>query len=90
MCRNSSASDSQAAVDADDLPRDIAGFVGAEEGDQSRHVFGNAKSIHGYASQHLGLQVFRKLLHHAGQDVAGSEGVGGNVPSSDFFGHRLW
>ena len=34
--------DGQAAVDADDLSGNVAGLVGAEEGDDSSYIFGDA------------------------------------------------
>ena len=81
--------DGQAAVDADDLSGNVAGLVGAEEGDDSSYIFGDAETVHGDAVKDHLLQVVGKFFDHAGEDVAWGEGVGGDVTTGDFFGDGL-
>lgn len=78
-----------AAVDHDDLPGDVAGFVGGEEGGRMGDVFRLAEVGQGDAGEQGLSGFFGNGVGHVRGDESGRNGVDGHLAAGNLLSHGL-
>src|ERR1035437_7666000 len=78
-----------AAVDGEDVAGDVGGLFGDQELDGVGDVLGLAGAGEGNLGQVLGLHLFGQNARHVGFDVAGGDGVDGDVAATHLLGEGL-
>src|ERR1019366_4394358 len=71
-----------AAVDGEDVAGDVGGLLGDQELYGVGDVLGLAGAGEGNLGEVLGLHLFRQNARHVGFDVAGGDGVDGDVAAA--------
>src|SRR5687768_4379893 len=73
----------EAAIDGEDLPRDVLRMARCEEEDRARDLLGPPEPAEEYPRQDLGPGPLADLAGHVGLDDAGRHRVHGDVPGRE-------